>query len=98
MKNNISLESKKEIVRLEMESIWGDWHKFNNHIEIECFLDNHPHVIMYLSRYIRNVTGLWDYPWKPNIIDGVDHSEEHPDQISHYAIEEFRILKNGDTS
>ena len=41
-----------------------------------------------LGRNIRNHFHLWKYPWEPNLIHGVDHSPDHPDQISMKVIEE----------
>jgi len=35
-----------------------------------------------LGRYIRNEFKLWDTEWVPVLEDGVDCSEDHPDQIS----------------
>lgn len=35
-----------------------------------------------LGRNIRNEFKLWEQSWEPNIINGADHSEDHPDQKS----------------
>jgi len=35
-----------------------------------------------LGRTIRNHFGLWQRKWTPEVIDGVDCSENHPDAIS----------------
>lgn len=35
-----------------------------------------------LGRSIRNEFKLWEYMWEPEIIGGVDHSPDHPDQVS----------------
>ena len=40
-----------------------------------------------LGQKIRNIFGLWEYPWEPELKDGVDCSSEHPDQIS------FEVIK-----
>lgn len=37
---------------------------------------------------IRNRFGLWDHDWTPLMKDGVDHSPDHPDQMSMRVIEE----------
>lgn len=48
-----------------------------------------------LGRSIRNEFKLWDREWKADIRDGVDHSPDHPDQISMRVIEEvWSRLKN----
>lgn len=42
-------------------------------------------LIMYhhsAGRYIRNTYKLWTYEWEPELIDGVDHSPNHPDAVS----------------
>lgn len=41
-----------------------------------------------LGRDIRNEFKLWEAEWKPDIINGVDHSPDHPDQVSLKVIEE----------
>lgn len=35
-----------------------------------------------LGRYIRNSYRLWELKWEPHLVEGVDHSDEHPDAIS----------------
>lgn len=40
-----------------------------------------------LGRVIRNEFKLWEHKWIPELIDGFDHSKEHPDQISMTIIE-----------
>lgn len=40
-----------------------------------------------LGRSIRNEFKLWEREWVPDIREGVDHSEDHPDQISMKVIE-----------
>ena len=37
---------------------------------------------------IRNRFGLWEQEWTPLMKDGVDHSPDHPDQVSMEVIEE----------
>lgn len=41
------------------------------------------------GRYIRNKYKLWEVEWEPELIDGVDHSPNHPDSISMTIIEEL---------
>ena len=41
-----------------------------------------------LGRDIRNHFGLWEKDWVPELVDGVDCSPNHPDQISMNIIEE----------
>jgi hypothetical protein len=40
-----------------------------------------------VGRHIRNYYKLWEHPWAPEVVDGVDVSPNHPDAIS------MRILK-----
>lgn len=48
-----------------------------------------------LGTNIRNYFNLWHYKWIPKIVNGVDVSEEHPDQISMEVIEQvWREVKN----
>lgn len=35
-----------------------------------------------LGTDIRNAYGLWGLSWEPDIIDGADHSDNHPDAVS----------------
>ena len=41
-----------------------------------------------LGEHIRNHFKLWEREWEPNIINGIDHSENHPDAISMSVIVE----------
>lgn len=41
-----------------------------------------------LGRSIRNTFKLWERKWEPEIIDGADHSPNHPDQLSMRIIEQ----------
>lgn len=41
-----------------------------------------------LGRDIRNEFKLWDADWTPKIVNGVDCSPNHPEQISMRIIEE----------
>lgn len=40
-----------------------------------------------LGRYVRNKFNLWEYSWDPEIIDNIDYSPFHPDQLSITIIE-----------
>jgi len=40
-----------------------------------------------LGRSIRNGFKLWEFPWKPEIVDGIDMSDNHPDSISMRVLE-----------
>ena len=46
-----------------------------------------------LGRWIRNTYELWSIPWEPELIDGVDYSPYHPDQLSMTIIKE--VWKKG---
>jgi len=49
-----------------------------------------------LGRMIRNEFKMWDNDWKPLIVNGVDHSPEHPDQRSQRVIEQtWERLQDG---
>lgn len=41
-----------------------------------------------LGAQIRNTFGLWNRAWAPELIEGADHSTNHPDSISHRVITE----------
>lgn len=40
-----------------------------------------------LGRMLRNEFKMWDTEWKPEVVNGVDVSPEHPDQRSQRIIE-----------
>lgn len=42
-----------------------------------------------LGQHIRNKYKLWSRSWIPNIVNGIDISEDHPDAISMKIIEEI---------
>lgn len=39
-----------------------------------------------LGMAVRNGVALWEYSWEKNLINGIDHSDGHPDQVSFTAI------------
>lgn len=43
-----------------------------------------------LGMHLRNHAKLWTYPWVPEIVDGVDVSENHPDAVSGKVIKDFQ--------
>lgn len=48
-----------------------------------------------LGRAIRNRFSLWSISWKPEFVDGVDHSPQHPDAVSMRVIEQvYYMLKH----
>lgn len=55
------------------------------------FLSEDP-VMMHLDlgMHLRNHARLWEEPWEPFLIDGVDHSPNHPDAISGRVIKNFQ--------
>lgn len=79
----------------EISEVWSDEDK------ISFFLTeyNDNSLVMYhhsLGQYIRNKYKLWTFPWEPELIDGVDHSPYHPDNISMTIIQE--VWKQGITN
>jgi Domain of unknown function (DUF6794) len=93
MKNsNLSFEEIVEDMRKEIFEQWSEEER-NTLFLSEYSNDS---LIMYhhtLGRYIRNKYHLWDIPWEPELIDDVDHSPNHPDNISMEIIRE--IWKRG---
>ena len=47
-----------------------------------------------LGRKIRNEFKLWETSWTPDIVNGVDMSDEHPDAISMRVIKKVWENKN----
>lgn len=58
------------------------------------FLNEEP-IMMHntLGRHLRNHCGMWEVPYTPVIVDGVDVAVDHPDAISQRAIVHFQKLK-----
>jgi hypothetical protein len=48
-----------------------------------------------LGRNIRNRFNLWEREWEPKLIEGIDHSDDHPDAISmRIIVEVWRRAQN----
>lgn len=45
-----------------------------------------------LGRHLRNYCNMWEIKWEPELIDGVDHSENHPDAISSRVIKDYQKM------
>lgn len=79
--------NKEEII-LEVlewfdESSLDEQNRFKN-----CEFDSLYEYHHSLGRSIRNQFKLWDNPWTPELVDGVDCSLNHPDAVSMSIIEE----------
>lgn len=58
-----------------------------------------PPIAMHLTlgMHLRNHCGMWLLAWVPEMIDGADHSPNHPDAISQRAITDFQAkVRNAD--
>lgn len=44
-----------------------------------------------LGMHLRNHAKLWENPWEPELIDGVDYSRNHPDAISSQVLRDFQL-------
>lgn len=69
---------------------------FNNFDEEDkkWFLSTEPVLMSHsLGRHLRNHAHLWDDKWEPYIVNGVDHSHEHPDAISGRVLKTFQQNK-----
>lgn len=47
-----------------------------------------------LGMHLRNHCGMWETKWVPELIDGIDHSPNHPDAISQRVIKDFQTKVN----
>ena len=45
------------------------------------------------GRHIRNTYGLWELKHEPELIDGIDISPNHPDNISGIILQHIRLLE-----
>jgi hypothetical protein len=67
------------------------FHEWHETLQIEFVNCREDDLIRYhssLGRDIRNYFKLWETAWVPEIVNGVDCSEDHPDNISIKVIEE----------
>lgn len=58
---------------------------------------NEPPAAMHhsLGRHLRNHCKMWEIKWTPELIDGVDHSPNHPDAVSSRVIRDYQKLIQG---
>lgn len=54
----------------------------------EWFRTEEMHIA--LGRHLRNHAHLWEYPWEPELVNGVDYSKNHPDAVSNQVIRDFQ--------
>lgn len=55
------------------------------------FLGEKPELMhLSLGMHLRNHAKLWENPWEPEPVDGVDYSPNHPDAISSKVIRDFQ--------
>lgn len=47
-----------------------------------------------VGQYLRNTVGMWNFPWTPEVRDGIDYSKDHPDAISMQVIRDFQEIVN----
>lgn len=75
----------------DMVSLVQGWFRKENEETKKEFLNTPKEkLVMYhttLGRSIRNEFKLWEREWATDIREGVDHSPDHPDQISMRVIE-----------
>jgi len=85
--DNVAFDAIVKDLRKDILEIWSEEDK------TKFFLTeyNEDSLFMYhssLGMYIRNKYHLWGRKWEPVIVNGVDHSQYHPDVISMTIIKE----------
>ena len=70
-------EILEEVFRWYLETEEKQQYSFKN-----CKKENLVTYHNSLGRNIRNEFKLWDVDWEPEIVNGVDISPNHPDQVS----------------
>jgi hypothetical protein len=78
--------SEFEIATIVANKLKSDIESVNDLLSVardELFTLHHT-----LGRSIRNEFLLWAKAWTPDLIDGVDYSNDHPDAISSRIIEQ----------
>lgn len=70
-----------------MESIWENFSEEDK----QWFLSTST-IAMHndLGMHLRNHAGLWTEKWEPYLVNGVDHSQDHPDAISGRVLKTFQ--------
>ena len=86
--DNAAFEEILTDLRKDILEVWSDEDKTKFFLTEynEDFLYQYHHS---LGMYIRNKYHLWSIKWEPVLIEGVDHSEYHPDNISMTIIKEL---------
>jgi len=72
-------------MNLMVDTVLEWFHEEDTWVQEEFLNTTYDTVVTYnnsLGRDIRNYFKLWETVWEPKLVDGVDYSEEHPDQIS----------------
>lgn len=72
-----------------LEDLWTKTSNENRKMFLTCedytkFVGEYSQI----ARDMRNKFSMWDTPYTPEIINGVDHSPNHPDNLS------MKILRN----
>lgn len=83
--------SSTKCMRL-LHEIWQNWSDEDR----IWFLNEEPIKMHHtLGRHLRNHAGMWDFPWTPVVIDGLDRAIDHPDAISQRVMAEFQQMARG---
>ena len=81
-------EEQKEHIKKEVLK-WLNAAPKDNQIAFKtCPFDKLIQYHSTLGRSIRNIFGLWENKWVPQLEDGIDVSPDHPDFISQRIIED----------
>lgn len=91
----MAIKTIEEIVNETHEAIHKYWSQQSLNEFFLCEYNDNS-LIQYhhgLGRWIRNTFALWSIPWEPELIDGIDHSPYHPDELSMTIIKE--VWKKG---
>lgn len=85
---SVDIEPIIEDLQREVREKWPE-DQINQFFTLEWGSDSLIMLHHSFGRYIRNKYKLWEVEWEPELIDGVDHSPSHPDQLSMTIIEEL---------
>lgn len=79
----------------EMVGVVEGWFRAGKASDQQQFLNTPKEkLVIYhstLGRAIRNEFKLWETEWKPEIVNGVDNSPNHPDNLSFRVIEQVWV-------
>ncbi|MNI53199.1 hypothetical protein D3C73_1080210 [compost metagenome] len=92
--NSFSLVNRRFVSSYDtgLELMRKIWFNFSAEDKVWFLTENPVAMHSSLGRHLRNYAEMWKIPHVPQLIDGVDHSPDHPDAISGRVIKDFQAV------